>query len=86
MTDNRWTLDPSIDAYLSTMQLPAEEFMQQLAAERAVHEAAAPCVDDPAPEFRAERLSEDGSRSGEYISLSDFNGSKLADRTFQSDP
>jgi len=78
MTDQRWTLDPGIDAFLSTMQLPPAEFMQKLAAERAVHEAAAPRVGDPAPEFRAERLSENGSRSGEYISLSDCNGSKLA--------
>ncbi len=78
MTDDRWTLDPTIDAYLATMELPPDDFMQKLAAERAVHEAAAPRVDESAPEFRAERLSEDGSRSGEYISLSDFNGSNLA--------
>ena len=78
MTDNRWTLDPAIDAFLATMQMPPADYMQKLAAERAVIEAAAPNIADSAREFRAERLSEDGSRTGEYISLSDFAGHKLA--------
>jgi hypothetical protein len=42
MPDNRWTLEPEIDAYLEVIELPPDEFMQQLAAERAPIEAAAP--------------------------------------------
>ena len=39
MPDNRWTLEPEIDAYLEVIELPPDEFMQQLAAERAPIEA-----------------------------------------------
>lgn len=78
MTEIRWTLDPAIDAYLATMTLPPDDYMQKLAAERAVVEATAPKVAERAPDFRAERLSADGRRTGEYTSLSDANGRKLA--------
>lgn len=78
MTDIRWTLDPEIDAFLATMKLPPDDYMQQLAAERAVFEAAAPAVADKAPSFRAERLNSNGTRAGAYVSLSDFDGQKLA--------
>lgn len=52
--------------------------MQKLAAERAIVEAAAPQVGDRAPDFRAERLTDDGERSGQYIGLSDLQGRPIA--------
>ncbi len=78
MTAERWTLDPAIDAFLATMELPPKEFMAQLAAERAPIEAAAPKLGESAPEFTAKRLSADGSRTGESVKLADFRGEPLA--------
>ena len=78
MADKRWTCDHDIDAFLETMELPSPAFMAKLAAERAPIEAAAPQPGDPAPGFSVERLSADGRRSGEFVSLGDFRGRQLA--------
>lgn len=78
MTDDRFTLDPIIDAFLETMEMPPKPFMEKLAAERAPLEAAAPTVGDAAPAFSAELLSADGRPSGESISLSDLTGRNVA--------
>lgn len=78
MTDTRWTLDPAIDASLETFKLPPASFMEQLAAWRAPLEEAAPKVGEPAPAFKAERLSADGMPEGERVSLADYRGRDLA--------
>jgi len=78
MTDTRWTVEPEIDAYLETIELPPASFMQELAAKRAPIEAAAPKVGEAAPAFTAQRLADDGTLSGEQVSLSDFGGRPLA--------
>jgi peroxiredoxin len=78
MADTRWTVDPDIDAYLETMELPPASFMQQLAAARAPIEAAAPKVGEPAPAFTAQYLSASGELTGESVSLADFHGRPLA--------
>lgn len=43
-------------------------------AERLAREAAAPKIGDPAPDFELERLSPDGSRTGETLRLSSLRG------------
>ncbi|MFQ5635372.1 MAG: deiodinase-like protein [Gammaproteobacteria bacterium] len=78
MSDDRWTRDPVIDAYLANMKLPPKPFMDRLEAERAVHEAAAPKMGDAAPPFTARLLSPEGLPGDESISLSDFRGRNLA--------
>jgi hypothetical protein len=78
MADEPWTLDPEIDAYLATMELPPEPFMQELMAQRMPIEEAAPREGDPAPDFRAELLTADGVLSGDYVSLADYRGRPLA--------
>ena len=49
MPDTRWTLDPRINAFLETMELPPAPFWEQLMAERKPLELAAPQEGDPAP-------------------------------------
>lgn len=78
MTENRWTLDPAIEDFMATIELPPASFMEKLAAERAPFEAAAPKVGETAPEFTAELLSSQGGPSGEPVSLSDYRGRNLA--------
>ena len=78
MANSRWTLDPDIDAFLATMELPPAPFMQQLMAERMPLEQAAPQVGSRAPSFRAARLSDTGALTGEFVSLADFKGRNLA--------
>lgn len=78
MPDTRWTLDPKINSFLDTMELPPAPFWEELMAEREPLELAAPQEGDPAPDFSAERLSAEGRQSGKSISLSDFRGRKLA--------
>jgi hypothetical protein len=59
--------------------IPAEQFARMMMtpeqytamrAERLAREAAAPGVGDKAPDFKLERLSETGKRTGEMVSLS----------------
>ena len=78
MTDKRWTLDPAIDEFMQTIEMPPEPFMENLAAARGPVEAAAPKVGDAAPDFSAELLSAEGVPSGSTVSLSDYRGRKLA--------
>ncbi len=78
MTDTRWTLDPDIDASLENFELPPKAFMEQLAAERAPLEAAAPKVGEPAAAFMAQCLAADGTPTDAQVSLADFNGQPLA--------
>jgi len=78
MTETRWTLDPAIDDFMKTIELPPQSFMDELAAQRAPLEAAAPKPGEAAPAFTAERLSPDGKPAGEYVSLSDYRGRDLA--------
>ncbi len=78
MPDNRWTLEPEIDAYLEVIELPPDEFMQQLAAERAPIEAAAPKAGEAAPDFSVQRLAADGTLTGEHVNLADYRGRPLA--------
>jgi hypothetical protein len=78
MADSRWTLDPDIDAFLETMELPPAPFMENLMAERMPLEQAAPEVGSPAPPFRAERLADNGARTGQFVDLADFAGQNLA--------
>ncbi len=77
MTDNRWTLDPAVDEFLAGMTV-SEKRIEQLQAERAPIEAAAPQVGEAAPDFEAERLSGSGQRSGEQLQLSSFRGRPVA--------
>ena len=77
MTDDRWTLDPEVDAFLGNMTL-SEKRIEELTAERAPIEAAAPKPGDIAPDFEAERMSGGGQRSGDRIKLSDFRGKPVA--------
>ena len=77
MTDNRWTLDPAVDEFLAGMTV-SEKRIEQLQAERAPIEAAAPQPGDTAPDFTAERLSGSGQRSGEQLKLSGFRGRPVA--------
>ena len=77
--DNRhWTLDPQIDEYLHDMPPPPKEMMDRLIREREPIEQAAPQPGDQAPDFEAERLSADGSRTGEMVRLSDLRGKPVA--------
>jgi hypothetical protein len=82
MSDTRWTLEPDIDAYLEVIELPPAEFMQQLAAERAPLEEAAPQPGEAAPEFRAQRFSAESGLTDDYVSLAahlaDSEGRPLA--------
>ncbi len=78
MTDNQWTLDTAINTSMETLKLPPASFMEQLAAERAPIEAGAPKVGAAAPTFVAERLSSDGTLTGEQVSLVDYSGRNLA--------
>ena len=78
MAESRWTLDPDIDAFLATMELPPAPFMEQLMAERMPLEQAAPQVGSQAPLFQAERLGATGALTGKFISLADFKGRNLA--------
>jgi len=78
MTDNHWTLDSAINASMETFELPSASFLEKLAAERAPIEAGAPKVGEPAPDFAAEWLSADGTKTGERVSLEDYRGRDLA--------
>jgi thyroxine 5-deiodinase len=78
MSDTRWTLEPEIDAYLEVIELPPDEFMQQLAAERAPIEAAAPKPGDSAPAFTAQRCSAEAGLTDDRVSLADYKGHPLA--------
>jgi len=78
MPDTRWTLEPEIDAYLEVIELPPDEFMQQLAAERAPIEAAAPKPGESAPEFTAQRFSVEAGLTEPLVSLADYKGRPLA--------
>ena len=71
MPDNRWTLEPEIDTYLENMEWLSDEFMQQLMAERAPIEAAAPQEGDAAPDFTAQKLLTEAGLTGEQYSLAD---------------
>ena len=53
MPNKSWTLEPEIEAFMQVIELPPNEFMQQLAAERAPLEAAAPKLGEQAPAFSA---------------------------------
>lgn len=77
MTDDRWTLDPAIDEFMSSIALPPKSFMENLAAERMPLEAAAPQVGASAPGFSAQLLSPQG-RPGGSVGLADFRGRNLA--------
>lgn len=78
MTENRWTLNQAIDASMETLELPPAPFMEQLTAERAPIEAAAPKVGEPAPAFTAKRLSAEDTPTGQRVSLTDFRDCNLA--------
>ena len=78
MSESRWTVDPDIDAFLETMELPPAPFMEHLRAERMPLEKAAPTVGSPAPAFSAECLAANGAQTGEFVSLADFAGRPLA--------
>jgi hypothetical protein len=78
MSESRWTVDPDIDAFLETMELPPAPFMEHLRAERMPLEKAAPTVGSPAPAFSAESLAANGAQTGEFVSLADFAGRPLA--------
>lgn len=78
LSDAPWTNDEQVNDFLTTLELPPEPIMKQYQAEREVLEAVAPKVGEQAPEFRLEKLTSEGVRSGEYVSLSDFQGHKLA--------
>lgn len=77
MTDNRWTLDPAVDEFVAGMTV-SEKRIEELQAERAPIEAAAPKAGDVAPDFEAERLSGSGKRSREQLKLSSFRGRPVA--------
>ena len=77
MTDNRWTLDPAVDEFLAGMTMPTE-LIEKLKAEFEPIEAAAPQPGVSAPDFKAERLSGSGQRSGEQLKLSGFRGRLVA--------
>ena len=78
MRDTRWTLDPTIERFMTTFELPAAPFLEQLTADRTLLDTTAPKVGETAPEFKAEVLSSEGLPSGEFISLSDYRGRMLA--------
>ncbi|MAF84750.1 MAG: redoxin domain-containing protein [Gammaproteobacteria bacterium] len=78
MTDTPWTLDPVINASMETLKLPPEADLEKLMAERAPMEARAPKVGERAPAFTAERLSAEGTVTGEQVSLVDFRGRDFA--------
>jgi hypothetical protein len=78
MPDDRWTLEPDINAYLEVIELPPDEFMQQLGAERAPLEAAAPREGEAAPAFTAQCFSAEAGLTGERVSLADYSGRPLA--------
>jgi hypothetical protein len=78
MPDTRWTLEPEIDAYLEVIELPPDEFMQQLAAERAPIEAAAPKPGEAAPGFTAQCFSAPTGLIEDSVDLADYKGRPLA--------
>jgi hypothetical protein len=73
-----WTTDTAINDFLETLELPPEPVVKQYMAERAPLEAAAPAEGSQAPDFSLERLTPEGQRSGEFVSLADFCGRPLA--------
>lgn len=77
MNTQRWTLDSDINDYLSAM-VPPKDIIEKLIIEREPIEAAAPRVGDPAPDFEAELMSEDGERTGKFVRLSEFRAQPVA--------
>ncbi len=69
--------DALSDADLERMML-AREAYTAMREERVERERHAPRVGAPAPDFRVERLSPDGTRSGEYFQLSEARGRPVA--------
>ncbi len=78
LSDAPWTNDEQVNDFLATMELPPEPVMKQYIAAREIIEAKVPKEGEKAPEFRLEKLSPEGRRSGEQVSLSDFRGRKVA--------
>jgi len=75
--DHRWTTDPEIDTFLSTMTLPSEEVLASVESGRTEHERTAPKMGDEAPDFVAEPLSPSKDLA-HVVRLSDFRGQYLA--------
>lgn len=67
-----------VNDYLATLELPPEPVLRQYMADREPIEAAAPKPGDKAPDFSVEKLTADGTRSGEFVTLGDFRGRHLA--------
>jgi hypothetical protein len=78
MPNKTWTLEPEIDAFMKVIELPPNEFMQQLAAERAPIEAAAPKIGEKAPAFSVQRFDVAKGLTDERVSLADYRGQSLA--------
>jgi hypothetical protein len=78
MSNNSWTLEPEIDAFMQVIELPPDDYMQQLASERAPIEAAAPKVGEKAPVFSAQRFDTARGLTGETVSLEDYRGQSMA--------
>ncbi len=78
MGDTHWTLDPVINASMETLKGPPEADLERLMADRASKEAKAPKVGERAPAFTAERMSAEGTVTGEQVSLADYLGRDFA--------
>jgi len=78
MPKTSWTLEPEIDAFMQVIELPPDDFMQQLAAERAPIEVAAPKTGEQAPAFSAQRFDAARGLTDERVSLDDYRGQSLA--------
>jgi len=73
-----WTPDEAINDFLATLELPPEPVVKQYMKEREPLEAAAPSEGEIAPAFSLEKLTAEGQRTGEQLSLADFSGKPLA--------
>lgn len=63
--------------WLEISDMTEEEFDAMMAAEKG-REAQVPQVGDTAPDFTAERLGENRSRTGEFVTLSNLRGRPVA--------
>jgi len=77
MSNNQWTTDPDIDAFLATMELPPEDVLASVESGRTEHEKTAPRVGTPAPDFTGELLPAAGDPAVSFR-LSDQRGKPLA--------
>jgi hypothetical protein len=71
MATMRGSMDSVSDEMVDAMNV-TREFLDNRTVEKDKMDAIAPKISDQAPNFTAEQLSSDGSRSGEKISLSDL--------------